>query len=239
MTVPHSLVIAGLMLGAYSKVTQVRQFLQEERRRIPWWAVGMAAIVVGGLVAIAGYFYGSGQPSTVVAEGRMDATSAKVVATTPGQVSLLTVEEGSSIERGEVAAWVKNADDGSLDQLIAPASGQITSLEVGQGENVVIGDVLAEIYQTDSMVASSEVDENSIQRVAIGQRVIVTSGSLDLETTARVLCIALTPLPPDPTVSERTRKIRKYIVKCQLDQPDPRLLIGMAVKARIFTDSGY
>jgi hypothetical protein len=65
----------------------------------------------------------------------------------------------------------------------------------------------------------------------------ITSGSLDLQATARVVSIALTPLPPDPSESERSRKIRKYIVKCQLDQPDPRLLIGMAVKARIFTDS--
>jgi HlyD family secretion protein len=168
--------------------------------------------VVVGLVSVGGYLYWKGQPPTVTAEGRMDATSARVVATTAGRVALLTVEEGSGIEQEEVAAWIEDAEDGSLVQLVAPLSGQVTSLEVRQGENVVAGDVVAEIYQTDSMVASLEVEENSIQRVDIGQRVVVTSGSLDLETTGRVISIALTPLPPDPTVSERTRKIRKYIV---------------------------
>jgi hypothetical protein len=236
-TVPHSLVVVGVMLGAYSKVTQVRPFMSEERRRVPLWAAGLAIIVVGIIVGISSYFYWGTQPPTVVADGRMDANDARLVATTTGRISVLTVGEGSIVEEGHTVAWIADARDGSLVPLQAPMRGQMTTLNVRQDENVVSGDVLAEIYQTDSMVAALEVDENSIDKVAVGQMVEITSGSLDLQATARVVSIALTPLPPDPSESERSRKIRKYIVKCQLDQPDPRLLIGMAVKARIFTDS--
>ncbi len=136
-----------------------------------------------------------------------------------------------------MAAWIENEADGTLTQLSSPLSGTVTSLEVEQGENVVAGDVVAEVYQTDSLVASLEVDENQISNVAIGQRVLITSGSLDWESEAIVTQIALTPLPPDPTVSERTRKIRKYVVECWLSETDPRLLVGMAVKGKIFLES--
>jgi hypothetical protein len=237
-TIPHSIVVVGVMLGAYSKVTQVRPFMSEERRRIPLWAVGLAVVVVSVIAGVAGYLYWSAQPLAVVADGRMDANDAKVVATATGRISVLAVAEGSMVERGRTLAWITDATDGSLIPMQVPMRGQVTTLNVRQDENVVSGDVLAEIYQTDSMVAALEVDENNIDKVAIGQEVEVTSGSLNLKSTARVISIALTPLPPDPTESERSRKIRKYIVKCRLDQPDPRLLIGMAVKARIFTDSG-
>jgi multidrug resistance efflux pump len=212
--------------------------MSEERRRIPLWAVGLAVVVVSVIAGVAGYLYWSAQPLAVVADGRMDANDAKVVATATGRISVLAVAEGSMVERGRTLAWITDATDGSLIPMQVPMRGQVTTLNVRQDENVVSGDVLAEIYQTDSMVAALEVDENNIDKVAIGQRVEVTSGSLNLKSAARVMSIALTPLPPDPTESERSRKIRKYIVKCRLDQPDPRLLIGMAVKARIFTDSG-
>jgi multidrug efflux pump subunit AcrA (membrane-fusion protein) len=237
-TIPHSVVVVGVMLGAYSKVTQVRPFMSEQRRRIPWWAAGLAILVVGTIVGVAGYIYWSAQPPTVVADGRMDANDARIVATTTGRISVLTVEEGTIVEQSQTIGWITDASDGSLVPLQVPMRGQVTTLNVRQDENVISGDVLAEMYQTDSMVAALEVDENSIDKVAIGQKVEVTSGSLNLKSTARVVSIALTPLPPDPSVSERSRKIRKHIVKCQLDQPDPRLLIGMVVKARIFTDSG-
>jgi len=235
-TIPHSMVVVGVMLGTYSRVTQVHPFLSGERRRFPLWAIGMAALVAGGLIGAAAFFYISAQPATVDAEGRVDATNSRVVAATGGRISLLTVAERDNVERGAPVAWITDALDGSLVQLTAPLTGRVTRVNVRQDENVVIGDVVAEIYQLDALEAALEVDENSIEQVVVGQAVELTFGSLGIKTTATVTSIALTPLPPDPTVSERTRKIRKYIVKCSLDDPDPRLLVGMAIKARIFTD---
>lgn len=236
-TIPHSIIVVGVMLGTYSRATQVRPFLSGERRRFPSWVIGIGALAVGGLIGVAAFFYMNAQPATVEAEGRVDATNAKVVAATGGRVSLLTVAERDKIERGAPVAWITDALDGSLVQLTAPLSGRVTTVNVRQDENVVIGDVLAEIYQLDALEAALEVEENSIEQVAVGQTVELTFGSLGVKAMSRVSSIALTPLAPDLTVSERTRKIRKYIVKCSLDNPDPRLLVGMAVKARIFADA--
>jgi hypothetical protein len=236
LTIPHAVIIAGLMLGSYSRATRVRPFLSEERRRIPWWAAGAAVLAVI-LIGAAAYFYWSAQPATVSAEGRMDATSARVVATTTGRVSLLTLTEGQEVDQGQSVAWITDANDGSLVQLTAPLRGRVAEVHVRQEENVVPGEVLAEIYQTESLLAYLEVDENSIGRVAVGQAVELNFGGLNLTTNARVVSIALTPLPPDPTVSERTRRIRNYVVKAELDELDPRLLVGMAVTARVFTDA--
>ncbi|MFQ6029825.1 MAG: HlyD family efflux transporter periplasmic adaptor subunit, partial [Dehalococcoidia bacterium] len=218
--------------------THVCPFLPEDRRRIPWWAAGLAALVLVSIVGAGWYLFWQGQPAAVVAEGRIDAINAQLVAPTTGRISLLNVVEGDNAEVGQVLAWVSNPNDTTLVQLSAPLRGRITTLDVKQGENVIAGEVLGAIYQLDTMVASLEVDENNIQKVGLGQRVELTSGSLELKMPARVISIAATPLPPDPTDSERTRKIRKYVVKCELDHSDPRLLIGMAVKARIFTDPG-
>jgi hypothetical protein len=84
------------------------------------------------------------------------------------------------------------------------------------------------------MEAVLEVDETQIDDVAIGQFVELTFPALGIVVPSRVAEIASVPLPPDPGVSERTRKIRKYAVKCRLDDPDPRLRIGVAVMGRIF-----
>jgi hypothetical protein len=237
-TIPHSVIVVGAMLGTYSRVTQVRPFLSEERRRFPLWVIGMALLVAGGLIAALAFIYLGAQPATVGAEGRVDATSARVVAATTGRVSLLTVTERGNVERGAPVAWITDARDGSLVQLTAPLTGRVTRVNVRQDENVVIGDVVAEIYQLDTLEAALEVDENSIEQVVVGQAAELTFGSLGIKTTTTVTSIDLIPLPPDPAVSERTRKIRKYVVKCSLDNPDPRLLVGMAIKARIFTDVG-
>jgi len=79
-----------------------------------------------------------------------------------------------------------------------------------------------------------EVEETKINDVAVGQRVDLTFGALGAVASSSVAEIASVPLSPDPGASERTRKIRKYAVKCPLPEPDPRLRLGIAVKGRIF-----
>ncbi|MCL6567644.1 MAG: response regulator [Meiothermus silvanus] len=147
----------------------------------------------------------------------------------------LTIAEGDDVHEDEVVAWVEDTVSGRSLPVRAPLSGRVTSVPVRKGENVLQGSVIATIHQTDRLEVILEVEETAIGQVAIGQMVELRFAALEHPVRATVTEIGAMPLPPEAGTTERERRIRKYEVKVQLADPDPRLRLGMAVRGRIFT----
>jgi multidrug resistance efflux pump len=165
----------------------------------------------------------------------VDAPKSEVVALVTGRLRSVEVVEGADVQEDQIVAWIEDSLTGSPLAMRAPEAGRVTKLDARRGENVVQGAVLATIHRLGRMEAVLEVEETKIDEVALGQTVELTFAALGVQARSRVVEIATAPLPPDPGVSERTRKIRKYAVKAPIDDPDPRLRLGVAVKGRIFT----
>jgi RND family efflux transporter MFP subunit len=109
----------------------------------------------------------------------------------------------------------------------APFKGTITKLpyftpdiEVGSGE------VMFEIMDYSNMYINVELPENVIDRVTIGQRVLVTNYNIKSDTLAgRVTQLS-------PAINEATRTFSGFIT---IDNPELKLRPGMFVKGDIIT----
>jgi len=231
----HSLVIAGAMLVGYQRATHVHPFLPEKPARPVVRRVLIGATIV--LVAVGGglgYWYYQAQPQVVEADGRIHAPDARIVSPSTGRIRSLAVREGDDVVQDQTVAWV---EDLTIDETVpvrAPISGHITKRPVREGENVVYGEVLANIHQMDRLEAVLEVEETNIAHVLVGQRVELRFGSFAETVEGYVTEIAHEPMPPEPGVSERVRRVRKYAVKVALPEPDSRLRIDLAVHGRIY-----
>ncbi|GEM_PF-2399524 len=238
-TGPHSLAVVALMLGTYSRATHVHPFLPEHKRHLPWASILLTLLLALG--AAGGWRYYQewlARPPAVDVEGRVDAPKAQVVALVSGRLRSLEVAEGDDVEEDQIVAWVEDSFTAASLAIRAPVRGRVTTMSVRRGENVVQGAVLAEIHRLNQLEAVLEVDETHIDEVAIGQTVDLILPSLGIHVQTRVAEIASIPLPPDASVSERTRRIRKYAVKCPIEGQEGKLRLGVAVKGRIFTGGG-
>ncbi len=238
-TGPHALAVAGVMLGTYSRATRVHPFLSEHKRGLPWAPIVLTLLLAVG--AAGGWRYyqeWQARPPAVDAEGRVNAPKAQVVVLASGRLRSLEVAEGDDVEEDQIVAWMEDSLTGASLAMRAPVRGRVTTMAVRRGENVAQGTVLAEIHRLHRLGAVLEVDEAHIDEVAIGQAVDLTLPSLGIHVQTRVAEIASIPLPPDASVSERTRRIRKYAVKCPIEGQEGKLRLGVAVKGRIFPGGG-
>lgn len=234
-SVPHGLVVAGLMLAAYDRATHIHPFLPERpRRRMLWGAVAAGALLLATAGGALAYRYYSGQPATVEADGRVSAPQARVVSPLSGRIRELAIVEGQEVEADQTVAWVEDTASNLAMAIRAPVSGQVTSLPVRRGENVVAGSVLATIHQLDRLEVVLEVEETAIGQVLLGQAVELRFASLGETAMSAVVEIATEPLPPEPGTTEKSRRVRKYAVKAPLPFSDSRLRLDLAVHGRIF-----
>jgi biotin carboxyl carrier protein len=234
-SIPHALVIGGIMLALYDRATHIHTFMPERPSRRLLWAALVTALVVllaGGGFAV--YRYYTSLPPVVSADGRISAPEGRVVSLFSGRVRTLMIAEGDDVRQDQVVAWVDDSVGGRSLPVSAPLSGRVTSLSVRSGENVIQGSVIATIRQTDALEVILEVEETAIGQVAVGQAVELRLAALEQPVRATVTQIALEPLPPEVGATEGQRRIRKYEVKVRLPDPDPRLRLGMAVRGRIF-----
>jgi hypothetical protein len=231
----HSLVIAGAMLVGYQRATHVHPFLPEQpaHRFARTLVVGATVLLLGVGVAL-GYLYYQAQPLVVEADGRIHAPDGRIVSPLNGRIRYLALREGDDIVEEQIVAWV---EDPMLDLTLpvrAPISGRVTRRPVREGENVIQGEVLANVHRLERLEAVLEVEETGVAHVLVGQRVELRLGSLAETFEGYVSEVAYEPMPPEPGVSERVRRVRKYAVKVALPDYDPRLRIDMAVHGRIY-----
>ena len=203
----------------------------QSRGSLGWWWIAAAALVVvvaaGG--AVLGSRYVAAQPPTLTVDGRVDAESATVFAPTSGIVRVLTVARGDAVAEGDTVGWMESADGASVP-ITTTMRGQVTSIAIEHGQFLLAGSPLLVVYDLRSLHVTLTVDEADIHRLHLGDSVEARFTTIGVTETTRVSSIASVPQPIDPT---RTKQARKYEVEAPLVDADPRILVGMPVKALV------
>ncbi len=107
----------------------------------------------------------------------------------------------------------------------ATISGVVTRRHVERGEFVGPGQPLLQVIDLDTIVISARVSEREVSRLRAGQPVRVTIDALDHEVDGRVHAVL-----PDADRASKTFELR-----VKIDNPDQRILAGMAATMRITT----
>lgn len=121
----------------------------------------------------------------------------------PGRIEKLLVDEGSTVQVGDIIAWMSSTDRAAIldaaraqgpeavkewqdaykaTPIVAPMSGVIILRNVVVGQTVDAGTVL--YAMADSLIVLGQVDESDIGRVRVGMPVRIT---LDAYLTRKVL----------------------------------------------------
>jgi len=174
------------------------------------------------------------------AEVRAAQAGVRVAAAQQGaaQAQLDVLEAGASA--GEVAvaeAAVAQAEAGlvaariALEQatLRAPCAGTVAALEVGPGETVMPGQVVLTVAGLDHLrVETTDLSEQDVARVGVGQRATVYVEALGVELEGRVVRIASQAGMVGGDVV--------YTVVVELDERPAGLRWGMSVDVEIATE---
>lgn len=116
-------------------------------------------------------------------------------------------------------------NDGNLSGTISlrsPISGYITKVNVSIGKSVTPSDVLFEIVDTEHLHAEITVYEKDITNIEEGQKILFTLANETKEREAEVYLVGR------EISADRTVRIHGH-----LKEPDPKLLPGMYLKAKI------
>ncbi|MCC6236985.1 MAG: ABC transporter permease subunit [Dehalococcoidia bacterium] len=203
------------------------------RRSRRWWAGAVAALVLLGATggAVAGAISGAGSDTrAVVADGWVEAPSARVLAPVSGTIRSIGVRDGDDVSAGQDIGWVENALDGSLVPIRAPLAGRVSQVSSNAGEFVVAGTPMTTVHQLDRLYVLLEVGERDIDAVAPGQRISVTLTAPGTEFDTYVESVGRVALTGDGV---RSRDEPKYEVRSTALDVDGGVAPGMVVDARI------
>jgi RND family efflux transporter MFP subunit len=113
--------------------------------------------------------------------------------------------------------------------IIAPFDGEVVALETQEGDQVSAGDPAIIIVNRSMLYVDVQVDETEISRVALGDTAKVTFDALpDINATGKVTFI-------NP-VGQTSNGVVNYTVRVQLDESDPKILLGAT--ATVVIDTG-
>lgn len=133
-----------------------------------------------------------------------------IMAQIAGRIDKIMVEEGKSVRRGQIIAWMSSTDRAALldsaasqgkkaldslidvykpTPIIAPTSGVIINTNVVEGQTVAGAASLFDL--SDRLVVVSDVDETDLGKISVGQKAIVKVDSFaDRPVNATVTKIA-------------------------------------------------
>ena len=196
--------------------------------------IGAVLLLLGGAGGTVAALTGAFAPGerTVAVDGYVNARSVEVLAPTSGVIRLVEVVEGSRVSAGDPIAWLADAVDDQIVPVTATAAGTLTRLTAKTGGGVVVGSTLGTIVAVDDLEFVLVVPEDDISAIARGQRVTATITAIDLDADTRVGAIALVPVEPVSGSTKSSKKVT-YEVRAPLGGGDPRIAVGMRVKADI------
>jgi len=117
----------------------------------------------------------------------------EVKAPIAGRIERILVDEGQSVRRGQILAWMSSTERAALldtakskgkeelayweeaykpTPLIAPIAGQIILRNVEPGQTITVQDAL--LVMSDRLCVKAQVDETDISQVKLNQRVEIT-----------------------------------------------------------------
>jgi multidrug resistance efflux pump len=180
----------------------------------------------------------------------------QVGALTAGRVASVRYDVGQPVGRDQVVAEVYapvavgmtsggaprlefRPTTDALVEVRAPVDGVVVARGASAGDTVPAGQSLITLVDPTRLWVNANVEETQIRRVRRGQPVEVRVDALDQALSGRVAAItpasaATFSLLPQQNLSGNFTKTTQLVpVKIELDQPDPRLMIGTSVGVRI------
>ena len=152
-----------------------------------------------------------------------------------GKVVQLKVSLGSSVNKGDVIAYIDPSEAGSYyvnSPVVAPISGSILTSTVKVGQKVTASSVIAKIGDISNLQVTAKVPERYVAYLKEGQKAQITFQAYgDQVFDASVFRIS-------PVVDPATRT--KEII-LHFDKDYPQINAGMFAKVKLFTVdySGY
>lgn len=155
-----------------------------------------ATATVGGIACAGSGTFQAGHSQTVTAQASGDVTrvnvsvgskvSAGQALVTLGGASVSTSRTNQSLAlEGDQLAIQRAQDDLSNYTILAPISGTVVEKKFKAGDKIesealsAAGGTLATLYDMSTMTFTMAVNELDINKVAVGQKVIITAGALD------------------------------------------------------------
>jgi multidrug efflux pump subunit AcrA (membrane-fusion protein) len=112
--------------------------------------------------------------------------------------------------------------------LLAPSDGTVTNLEISPGETVMPGQVVLVLANLQQLrVETTDLGEQDVAQVAVGQKATVYIEPLEMEVAGQVIDIATQATTVGGDVV--------YTVAIELKEQPPRLRWGMSVEVEIST----
>ncbi len=190
-------------------------------------------------------------PGPLSASGTVEADEVEVGAEVAARIVSLPVDEGRSVQAGDVLARLddqlpqlqfQQADPATQRQLQvqldrytvrAPIAGVVTSVPVEVGEIASPGETLASVADLGHLKLTLYVLERDLASVSVGQRVAVTADPFPGRTFQGVVTSINTKaeFTPRNVQTQRDRLNLVFGVKVRVDNPDGALKPGMPVDA--------
>jgi HlyD family secretion protein len=226
-------------MAARTAYDQLQERKREDRKRVKDWEEEEALLrrraAELSRVAASAELTQAEERAWVEAHAAQAALSATVAQRDVAQAQLALLRAGASKEEVAAAeAAVTQAEAGvegaliALDQatLRAPFAGTVTALQVSPGETVMPGQAVLTLADLDDLRAeTTDLSEQDVARVAVGQRATVFVEALDVEIGGRVVDIA----PRANTLGGDV----VFAVTVALDDQPPGLRWGMSVEVEI------
>lgn len=153
-------------------------------------------------------------------------------------VSSLEIKQQSAQQSVDQASIAYDSSLRSKEQctIFAAVNGTVVTVNAQKGDSVIaLTSKVIDLADMTSLKVEAEVNENEINMLEVGQKAKVTfdikKGSLELEGS--VESIALSPVEPDITETDKTTS---YKVVLLLDNVDSRIKSGMSSSVEITTE---
>jgi HlyD family secretion protein len=168
------------------------------------------------------------QAAVWAAAAQRDGAQAELDLLQAGAIAEEVAAAEAAVAQAEAALQAAQA---ALDQatLRAPFAGTVTALEVTPGETAMPGQVILTLADLQRLqVETTDLSEQDVAQVAVGQQASVYVEGLDLEVAGRVARIASRATTVGGDVV--------YTVVVALDEQPPGLRWGMSVEVEIATE---
>ncbi len=212
-------------------------------------------VMLGALVAafflFQHFWYQPSYSYVYTDNARIDGTVVRVVAQSGGQVAQLPFDVGDTVEKNQAVAVIKvtvpitQLSPESPNQthvyqnILSPVSGVVAQKSVDVGSTVASGQPLLTIVDPNNIWVIANIEETSIRRVEVGQRVDIHVDAADETVSGRVDSI----IPMTTSVVGRTgpsvvvaADTQDVPVKIVFDEAEPgRLYPGLSVEVTIYS----
>jgi len=203
-------------------------------------------IMILALAGISGYYWYNNTYFVSTDDAKVDGEIYKVSPQISGKIVSVNVEEGDTVQAGQVLARMDDTalpQGANLDNTLVktPVGGLVISKLARAGEIGAAGQPVAMVVQPDQLYITANFEEGDIQRLQVGQTADITlDGAPDVKLTGRVVYIGNASLSTFSLLSQAntsanfTKVVQRIPVRITMNNADStRLLFGTNAAVKI------